>query len=113
MLKLKICKVADKDHKESLRQYAHVYHKKDVICVAPSFFRLPLEHQTGLIAHEVGHLLAGESEDREYKADEAANSFFKIKIKYKDSPYGERLQYLTVKESRNVLDWMFFNVIVE
>lgn len=90
------CKNADKDHKEYMRQYAHTFHKgNNVICVAREFFDLPDEHYYGLLAHEIGHILAGEKEKREYKADELVNKIFGIKIKYKDSIYGDWLQYLT------------------
>ncbi len=113
MIILKHCKDADKEHREYQRQYAHTFHKGDnVICVAKAFFKLPLEHIAGLLAHEVGHILAGKKEEREYKADEFANRFFKIRIKYKDSLYGEFLQYLNRKEVDKVLKWVEKNIFV-
>jgi hypothetical protein len=100
---IKNCREADKDHKEYMSQYAHTFHKGDnVICVARAFWKLPIGHQMGLIAHEIGHILAGEREHREYKADEAANRYFGIDIKYKDSEYGYFLQYLNKRDIEKV-----------
>lgn len=92
------CTLADKDHKKYKRQYAHTYHYKNVICVAKSFFNLPDEHYYGLLAHEIGHILMGKDEHEEYEADMAANEYFGITIKYKNSKYGDFLQYITRKD---------------
>lgn len=113
MITIKPCKLADKDHIESLRQYAHTYHiKGNVICVAGAWATLPIGIQMGLIAHEVGHLLAGHVEHAEEEADRLANKFFGITIRYRNSSYGKNLQYLSDKDTNIVYGWVLDNISV-
>ncbi|MEM4360122.1 MAG: hypothetical protein QXT45_06300 [Candidatus Bilamarchaeaceae archaeon] len=113
LIYIKHCSLADKDHKEYKRQYAHTHHKgPNVICVAKDFWGLPLNHFAGLLAHEMGHILMGEKYHPEYMADKAANKFFGIRIKYKDSQHGEFLQYLNEHESYKVMRWAMEYVVV-
>lgn len=110
------CILADKEHSISERQYAHVHHVDGrVICVAGSWITLPIEIEMGLVAHEVGHLLAGKNniEHSEAKADEVANKFFKITILYRNTVYGDRLQYLTHRDTMKVYEWVIDNVKFE
>lgn len=98
------CSDADKDHKKRKRQYAHTWHRDNkTICVAEAFFGLPIEHQAGLIAHEIGHLLMGPYYHEEYEADLAAMEVFGIAIRYKTSKYGDFLQYLNKDDVRKFL----------
>lgn len=114
MIIVKRCSIADKDHKASLRQYAHTFHHKDnVICITSEWITLSIDHQMGLIAHEVGHLLNGPIEHTEEEADRVANKFFNIHIKYKDSQYGKRLQYLSLNDTMNVWEWLEDNIKFE
>lgn len=93
------CSLADKDHRCRKRQYAHTWHYgSNIICVAKAFYRLPLSHQMGLLVHEIGHLLLGSEEHEEYEADLAAMEKFGITVRYKDSRYGDFLQYLDGKD---------------
>jgi hypothetical protein len=110
------CILADREHDISTRQYAHVHHVDGrVICVAGSWITLPLETEMGLIAHEVGHLIAGKNhkEHSEAEADKVANKFFKITILYRDTTYGNRLQYLTHRDTMKVYEWVIDNVKFE
>lgn len=114
MITIRKCKLADDDHVKSLRQYAHTYHVKGtVICVAGAWTTLPLYVQMGLIAHEVGHLLAGHVDHAESEADRLANKFFDITIRYRDSAYGKNLQYLTNKDTNVVYGWVLDNASIE
>ena len=113
MITIKKCSQADKEHKNSTRQYAHTYHHKNVICLAGAWKDLSVDHQMGILAHEVGHLLVGKVEHSELEADKTANKFFDIHIRYKDSKYGNRLQYLNLNDSMNVWEWLNDNVRVE
>ena len=56
------CPLADKDHAETERFYAHTFHKAKTICVATAFADLPPEHQIGILLHEFGHLFGGMNE---------------------------------------------------
>jgi len=56
------CKVANKDHAEVERYYAHTFHRKNAICTCDAFEELNPEHQFGILLHEFGHLYGGESE---------------------------------------------------
>ena len=105
------CSVADKDHKHSTRQYAHVGHTPKTICLALAWKHISIDHQMGVLAHEVGHLLHGKVEHTEGEADKEANKFFSIKILYKDSKYGKRLQYLNLDDTMNVWEWLNKNVV--
>ncbi len=91
--RIRICPVANLEHKISKRQYAHTYHYPNVICVAEDFLDLPDEHYYGILYHEIGHLLAG-PEGGEKDADRAVLKTMGIKIKYKDSKYGDNLEYI-------------------
>lgn len=109
-LKIVTCPVAEKDHALSVRQYAHTMHRPQTICVAEAFWALPERHFFALLAHELGHVLAAEAglESTEKEADQAAEKYFGIKILYKETRYGHRLQTLEpedvviVKESYEV-----------
>ena len=52
------CLDADKDHAALSRNYMHVGHYPNTICYASATGDLSLGYQTGLIVHEIGHLVA-------------------------------------------------------
>ena len=96
---LRHCKLADKDHKKSKRQYMHVFcsnYYNDPICYAEAVNNLPLKHIRGLIWHEIGHIIADDEmlKSTEKQADRMIKKYFGIEIKYKDTPYGKNLQYV-------------------
>lgn len=104
------CGIADRDHKNSLRQYAHTLHYRNTICIAGVWAKLPIDYQMGVIAHEVGHLLAGNVEHSEEEADSLANKFFHIRIRYKNGVYGKHLQWLSLNDIMNVWEWSNSNI---
>jgi hypothetical protein len=90
----KHCRIAQRDHEENRRQYAHTFHYPGTICLAREFWELPKEFRDGILLHEIGHMLAG-PEGTEAEATEAAERFFGVEIRYVDSPYGKNLERLT------------------
>jgi hypothetical protein len=111
MVTVRKCIQADKEHKLNERQYAHVHHVKgNTICVAGAWLRLPLHEQMGLIAHEVGHLLVGNIDHTEEEADRTGNKFFKVTILYRNSIFGNHLQYLSKRDTLRVYSWALYSI---
>lgn len=104
-IKIKHCKIAEEDHKDCKRWYAHTFHyqgsdnhqgsveSREIICVAKDFDNLPIEHKMGILAHEIGHLIAGYEAD-EITADITAKNALGVRIRYMNSEYGRNLQFL-------------------
>jgi hypothetical protein len=63
-----------------------------VVCVALAFWQLPLAHQRGILLHELGHL-ALERPHTEADADREARRRFGVRIGYRSSRWGRRLEY--------------------
>lgn len=69
-VKVALCRMAETDHACSARAFAHVFHLKDTICVAPAFYDLPDTFKTGILLHELGHMsYSKEEEHSEFEAD--------------------------------------------
>lgn len=95
--KIRVCPLANSDHKKNKRLYAHVDHRKDTICVARAIWGLPDKHFYAIFAHEVGHLISPKKGEAE--ANEAMLNAYGIEIKYKDSAkWGDNLEYLEPKD---------------
>lgn len=94
MVKIRQCRKVDIEHSKSKRQYAHVLHYPEVICVARAFYNLPYHHQLGIIFHELGHLIAIKEigEHTEKDADRMIEKYAGVKVKYVDNRYGRRLE---------------------
>jgi hypothetical protein len=92
-LSIKVCREADLEHEKSARQYAHVFHHKNVICVAHAFEKLPDCWALAILLHEVGHLLAG-YRGNEAAANVAVTDASGVPIIYRDGPYGQQLEYI-------------------
>jgi hypothetical protein len=60
--KLQKCNLAKRHNQSACRSFAHVFHKPNVICLAPEFETLPDCFKVGILLHELGHLA--------YRADE-------------------------------------------
>jgi len=100
---LQECRLADADQARHRRTYAHTFHRaQGRICVARAFFALTADHQLGILAHEVGHLLAGPEESEE-GADAMANSYFGIELCYHDCQFGRDVQVLSPQDTIRVL----------
>lgn len=104
MTKICFCSLADREHARSRRQYAHTYHRPDVICFARAVDELTDAQYWAILAHEVGHLLVG-YEGTERDANRAANAFFGVKILYRDSPQGEHLETASKRDVAKIRNW--------
>lgn len=111
-LKIRICDLANKEHEDSLRQYAHTFHRSDYICLATEFFELPIDYAMGILAHEVGHLLSG-SNSSELEADHAVMRKLGVTIHYMDSKFGDSLQTLDRDDTEFMLNNIFFGLVKE
>lgn len=95
------CPLAEQDHAESFRQFAHVFHTDNRVCVAWEIGRLPDRFLYGLMAHEFGHVMAWGiwQDDSEAGADRAAEDFLGLTIRY-GTEYD--IQFLTCPEVHDV-----------
>jgi hypothetical protein len=100
------CKLADADHQEKKRWYAHTFHRQNVICTARAFNVLPPEWRLAILLHEIGHLLAGPTAS-EAAANEAVEKDSGIKIVYRDGPYGENLERINVNQVEKARKYAF------
>lgn len=100
--RLRICRCpsAERDHRRELRSYAHVGHRRGVLCVARAFYRLPLGHRLGLIVHEVGHLELQGRPHSELQADQAAFRRYGIRVQYRNTRWGRHLQWVDAARVR-------------
>ncbi len=104
MVKICFCSLADDEHAKAQRQYAHTYHRKDVICFSRAAVELTEAQYWAILAHEVGHLLVG-FEGSERDANRAANEFFGVKILYRDSPQGRHLETASKQDVAKIKRW--------
>lgn len=104
-LHVRHCRLADEEHAASRRQYAHVFHKADTICVADAFFDLPQTTQLALLLHEVGHRLAG-MRAREETANKAVKEASGIHIHYRNGRYGERLEWIAPSKKQAAREFL-------
>jgi hypothetical protein len=91
------CTSADREHAASCRQYAHVFHRRGVICIARAFHRLPETNRLALLLHECGHLLAG-PRGGEDAANNAITRHTGIPVYYRDGPNGRELEWIPPKD---------------
>lgn len=92
-VKLRLCPLADAEHRRSWRQFMHYNHHKNTICFASASALLDLPWQLGLLSHEFGHALRMADSDHnhtERSANVAANTLFGIKVWF-EGP--NRLEY--------------------
>lgn len=94
---IRICELANKEHKRSFRQYAHVFHVPGVICVAEAFEALPLGYRLGILLHECGHLLLGPPHS-EAAADQIIESVYGIRIYRRSYEGARRLEYVSLRD---------------
>lgn len=59
-IQISVCEGCDKEHRAKWRQFAHTNHNPGYVCVArAAVAELTDAELTGMIAHELGHLVAG------------------------------------------------------
>lgn len=81
------CALIRRMRKSNPRAFFHVNHRRNTVCTVPEASWLAMGHIVGLIAHELGHLIAGRAWDRsaQHDADEAVRRFLKLPIRYRGS----------------------------
>lgn len=95
-MKIKHCTLADADHRQERRFYAHVLHVDGCICICRAIADLPDEHAFAILLHELGHFLDTSEED-ELAVDRLAFEEFGIPIRRVSSRYGRNLEYIEPK----------------
>lgn len=75
--------------------------------MARAFNDLPPRYSWAILAHEVGHLIAG-PEGSEEDADRMAEHFFHIKIRYEDSLYGKDMQAVSISDAQIISHKLLF-----
>lgn len=94
-MRLRICPLADREHEESWRRFAHTLHRYDTICFAAAAeTELTDRELYGILAHEFGHLIAdrlnapahldGSDEDAQAEADLAAAVILDVPVRYNE-----------------------------
>jgi hypothetical protein len=102
-VKLVHCRDADGEHRRRKRQYAHSWHyPSPVVCLAQAYLQLPPTHSNGVLAHEVGHLLAGPDGD-EAAADRAVLQRLGVHVRYRTTRHGRRLQWISGKDALKLM----------
>jgi hypothetical protein len=92
----------DRIHANNRRRYAQMIPSTMRFELARAFFDLEWRFQAGLLAHEVGHLVAVRrfDDDSESGADAAARTYLGIAIGYDRSWPGKGLQYARTLDAR-------------
>ena len=98
MIKVKLCQLAKKHHEESPRQFAHVFHKRNTICVTPEFYDLPQTYQAGILLHEIGHFQLSRFKHSEEDADEFAQEMSGVEIIRKSYRGMKKLECVRLSE---------------
>jgi len=95
---VRVCPLADSEHRGAKRQYAHVFHRPGGICVARAFHRLPRGRKLAVLLHEAGHLWAG-PRGGEDAANRAAKTHTGVTVFYRDAgKHGEELEWIEPKD---------------
>lgn len=109
MYKLGNCKLVEKEHAEGKRQYAHVFHIRNQVCLARAFAELPQRYRLGILMHEYGHILAG-PDGGELEANEALMKKTGIHVFYGPTHHGLGLEYMVPRDyerARGILQEVF------
>lgn len=97
-VRVRTCRDAASDHRCDARAYAHVFHRRGVICVAPSLLRLPLNYSLAIILHELGHLKLGVNRGTECAADRAGARLARVSIQRRTYGKQHRLEFLPSRD---------------
>lgn len=109
-VKVQVCPLAKKHHKESSRQFAHVLHKRNTICVTPEFYDLPKHYQVGILMHEFGHLILKEKKHSESQADSIIWEHYGIGIDRRNYQGMPKLEYIGKKYYAAALEFLGLNL---
>lgn len=93
-MRLEICSRAKQEHDESGRQFAHVFHRPNVVCVAPEIFELPGAYVSGILIHELGHVALACLPHSEAQADRMATIISGIEVQRRDYRKLKNLEFV-------------------
>lgn len=104
---VRICQSANREHRSSVRQYAHVFHHDGVICVASKLFDLPPRIMLGILVHELGHLaLANKLDHGEPDADAKGGDMAGIRIMRVSSRSGSNLESVRAMDIEAAIEYV-------
>ncbi len=89
------CHLAEKDHAEADRYYAHTLHIAATICVCEAFGELSTGSQYGVLLHEFGHIYGGREE---CDADLFSDEMLGVDLQYR----GAGIQYASPSKVESV-----------
>ncbi len=78
-IKVHVCAEIRRERRCSSRAYAHTYHFRRTICIAPELLELPERFRWAILLHELGHLGLAEPHT-EQQADAAGAIIGKVPI---------------------------------
>jgi hypothetical protein len=109
-MKIGQCHQAEREHDASCRQFAHVFHKKNTICVTPEFYELPASYRLGILLHECGHLSFNRLSHTEKQADEEGGALAGVKIYRRRYRNMNNLEYVKRSDHGKALDFLRRNL---
>lgn len=106
-VRIELCNLAEQYHCESARSYAHVFHRKNVICVTPEFTELAQTYQAGILLHELGHLQYRVDESHTEKdADIVGGALAGVEILRRTDAHHRNLEYVRKDQVGRALDYI-------
>lgn len=93
-MKLEVCPHVCQEHLNSARQFAHVFHKRNTICVVPQIDDLPQSYMLGIIIHELGHVACAHIPHTEAQADLMAQIISGVEVQRRDYRKLKNLEYV-------------------
>lgn len=110
-IKVRLCPLAKKHHLESPRQFAHVFHRRDTICVTPEFYNLPQRYRLGILLHECGHFaLIDSGNHEESEADSMASYISGVPIHRRTFRGMKNLEYVAKADQARALAFLRNNL---
>lgn len=105
-IKVRLCPLAKKHHMEWNRQFAHVFHRRDTICVAPEFYNLPQRYRLGILLHECGHIDLFSKGHSEQEADEMAEIISGVPIHRRTFRGMKNLEYVAKADQAQAMAFL-------
>ena len=83
-LRLRVCKGAEREHAKRWRQFAHVGHKRNVLCYARAMNALPATEKVGILVHEMGHVsaIAAGKRHTEAQANRIGTAMTRVPVRF-------------------------------